>query len=367
LHIGESKKDAGDTLRKIIVLISVLNLMILTVLGMPVLGEPNKDIKTTDNFEIPISLYQEENVTEPQDITLYLYGTGDPAELKPVYPNNGSGNSAPPARYGGGGLPNKLAWMVGTFSTIQVKAPMTIDSAVSGRVWAKGSGQNVFFYVNLYHNNQQIKQMTTETRSVSGDTEFPFSDTIDSIDMAVGDRIELRIYAGSQVNSNFEMCWGSMNYDSHIKISCNSMFIMVIPPIIEEEFVIFSAVIMDAFNSQQLDAHITVTNHIDVVSISPPRFIMGENGSMIAWDWNYKADKAEDGEYRVTVSVCYGEDNDFQGSGTYILEFHEHEPPEDIFTSLGILFPIIIIAIIAVVAVIVVKVILNRRALKSAV
>jgi hypothetical protein len=342
-------------------------MLLLNLLGMQVLGNDNYEMSIHENPDYQKLLYQEGNVSEPQDITLFLHGNGDPAELKPVFPTNGSGNSAPPARFGGARAPNKLAWLVGTFSTIPIIAPMTIGSSVSGSVWAKGSGSSVFFYVNVYHNNHQVKQITTETKSVSGDTEFPFSDTIDTIDLVVGDNFELRIYAGSQFNSNFEMCWGSMQYDSHIKISCNSMYVMVVPPIVMDEIVIFSALIIDAFNSQHLDAHILVTNHIDVVSISPPRFIQGDNGSMVAWDWNFKADKAQDGTYKVTVSVCYGEENDFMASGTYILEFHEHEEDKGLIESLGILFPIIIIAIIAVVVVIIVKVILNRRADKSTV
>jgi hypothetical protein len=342
-------------MRKSIALVLILSLAVLSFLGSSAWGE---QIDYSNSHDLPMFLPNnqgEENVSEPM------------AELKPIFPSNGSGNSAPPARFGGARAPNKLAWMVGTFSTIQITAPMTIEPAVSGSVWAKGSGSGVFFYVNVYHNNNQIKQITTGTQSVSGDTEFPFSDSIDRTDMAPGDRLELRIYAGSEFNSNFEMCWGSLQYDSHIKIICNSMFVYVNPPVIVEDIVVFSAGIFDAFNSPQIDGHIQVIGKVDVLSLSAPRFMQGENGSMIAWDWDYKTDKAQDGEYMINIFVCYGDENDFVGHGRYELEFHKHAPPEDFISSLGIIFPIIIVAVIVVVIVVVVKVVLGRRAQKSAI
>jgi hypothetical protein len=308
---------------------------------------------------------QQENESEPQPVTLYMHGAGDPAELQPVFPSNGSGNSAPPARYGGINAPRGWAWLVGNWVTQPVSTAMTIGTPISGKLWAKGSGQDVLFYINVFHNNNEIRQLQTESKSVSGDTEFTFSGDIPEVEMAPEDTFSIRIYGGSRYGSSYELAWGSITYDSHVQISCNSIFVEVNAPVIGESIVTFSATVFDAFNSPALEADILVRSMVDAVSLSEPRFTLGGNGSLVAWDWDYKTDKAKSGEYTITVMICYGDENEFMALGTFNIEFPQGEKEDGIMGSIGSFLPIIIIVVIAVVAVVIVKVVLNKRAEQS--
>ncbi len=352
-------------MRKFTCLVVALNLAFLTLICTHALGgsvEPVKNI-TQDNSTINKNVMQQANESEPQPVTLYMYGSADNGGLKPMLPSNTTGNSARPAQFGGANLPGGIGWYVGEWTSPKATAAMTIATTVDGAFWAVGTGQDVTIYVYIDHNGNEIGREGTDTKSVNGDTEFLLSTTISAVDMAVGDTISIRIYAGSRVGSNFEVAWGSLQYNSHITITCNPILVTINQPLVSEQNVVFSASIQDAFVSTALIANLKVTNHGDILSISEPRFSQGEeNGTTVSWDWDYKTDKARNGEYTVTVVLSYSEENEFTATGSYILEFPE--TGED-GGGLGWLIPLIIVVVIIAVIVVVVKVVLARRSSKS--
>jgi hypothetical protein len=159
---------------------------------------------------------------------------------------------------------------------------------------------------------------------------------------------------------------GSDEFDSHLEITTSPMSLSTNPPVINLDIVTFSATFIDAFSATRYDAHIMIDGEVDVISISEPVFTMADNGSLVSWDWNFKADKARDGDYIVFISLCYGDENDFKATGEYHLKFEKTEGDPGIIESLGLIFPLIIIAIIAVVIIVVVRKILSRRAERTA-
>ncbi len=357
-------------MRMIAALVVTLNMVILIFAGGLVLG----DDADSDNSGSYFGPMQQDNETTPQPVTLYMYGSADSGELRTDFPTNGSGNSAPPAQYGGGNLPGGIGWYVGEWISPQVTASMTVESAVNGAFWATGSGQGVTIYVYIDHNGNEIGRDGTDTKNVNGDTEFLFTTTISGVNMAVGDTISIRIYAGSQVGSNFQVTWGSMQYNSHITFTCNPIMVTVNEPIVlEEELgegVVFSATVFDAFSSPMLWGKIMVSGPTTVVNIFGPIIFQGLNSTLITWLWDHKTDKGKDGDYMITISVSYSEEeeNEFSGFGKYAIEFPEDEKEDKGF--LGdygwVLHPIIVVVVI-VVGVVAYKKIKSKKEEKSAV
>lgn len=358
-------------MKRLATLIVALNVAFLFAIWAPALAQTTETAEsvTLDNSFFYESIMQQANETEPQPVTLYMYSSADNGELKPMLPSNTTGNSARPAQYGGANLPGGIGWYVGEWTSPKATAAMTIATTVNGAFWAVGTGQDVTIYVYIDHNDNEIGREGTDTKSVNGDTEFLLSTTISAVDMAVGDTISIRIYAGSRVGSNFEVAWGSSQHNSHITITCNPMLVTINQPLVSEHNVVFSASIQDAFVSTALIANLKVTNHGDILSISEPRFSQGEeNGTTVSWDWDYKTDKARNGEYTVTVVLSYSEENEFTAMGSYILEFPGGgEGDGGILGGLGWLIPLIIVVVIIAVIFVVVKVVLARRSSKSAV
>ncbi len=158
---------------------------------------------------------------------------------------------------------------------------------------------------------------------------------------------------------------GSDEYDTHLEITTSPMSLATNPPVINLDIVTFSATFIDAFSASRYHAHIMIDGEVDVVSISEPVFTMADNGSLVSWDWNFKADKGRDGEYMVFISLCYGDENDFKASGEYHLEFHEHKEDEGFLGSMGWILHPILLAIAIIVAIIIIRKVLQRRAQNS--
>jgi hypothetical protein len=140
------------------------------------------------------------------------------------------------------------------------------------------------------------------------------------------------------------------------------MLVTVNQPLISEHSVEFLASFQDAFGSTALIANIRVTNEVDIISISEPHFSLGENGSIVSWIWDYKSDGGRCGEYTITISLSYCEENDFRAMGIYNIELPGSHKDGGIIGSIMGLLPIIIIIIAVVVAaVVLIKLLKNRK------
>jgi hypothetical protein len=158
---------------------------------------------------------------------------------------------------------------------------------------------------------------------------------------------------------------GSAEHDTHLTINAAPISLNVEKPLVTENFVAFIATFTDAFASTKINAHLDILGTIDIVHISDPVFSLGVNGSLVTWSWDYKADKAKDGDYTITVSLCYDEENEFFATANYVIEFPKPKEDRTILDEIMGYLPIIIIVVVVVVAVIAVKVIKNRREEKS--
>ncbi len=354
----------GVGMMKKMTLFVALSVAIISLICAPTLAQTTGSTSdnTLYNSLFYQSMMQDENVSEPQPVTLYMYGSSDSGDLKPDFPTNGTGNSAPPARYGGVNTPRHWAWKIGEWYTIPFTAPMTVEVLISGSVWAIGNGQDVVLYVNIYYNGNEIKQIDTNAGNVNGDTEIPFDGSLDeTLTIAPGDTLGLWIYGGSRAGSTYELAWGSTQYDSHITFTCNPITVAVNEPIISENNVVFSATIRDAFASTALNSQIRVIGEVDVEALSDPKFNPGENGSTVSWNWDYKTDEGHCGEYTIIIILSYGEENEFTAMGMYMLEFPKAKEEEGFLGGYGWILHPILVVVGVVVAVIVIKKVRSRR------
>ncbi len=353
-------------MRKLACLVVALNLAFLTLICAPTMGgsvEPVKNITPDNNSTINMNIMLQVNESKPQPINLFLYGSVQGTEvegrLSPMSPRNTTENFASPAWNFGGRM--GTAWLIGIWSTNALRSSMSISGDVSIKIWARGSGQEVFFGMNFLLNGNDLGQdLWTDKSSVSGDTEFRASGTL-NVDMNENDVLSVRIYGGTSAspNNNWEMVWGNPHYDTNIRINCAPVILEVTPPIVTNDFVTFLAAAKEAFGIplSAMSSTILVTNHGEIESLEGPNFSEGENGTIILWIWNFKADNARSGEYTITVILSYDGENEFLASGIYFLEL----PEENEEGGLGWLIPVIIIVVIIVVVVVVVKIILARR------
>jgi hypothetical protein len=318
-----------------------------------------------NRWSINENLMQQENETESHPVTLYLYGNAESGELKTEFPVNGSGNSAPPARYGGVNTPRHWAWKIGEWYTVPFTRPMTMEVSVSGSLWATGNAQDVCFYINIHHNGEEIKQIDTDTKNVGGEAEFPFSGSLDDrLEVSPGDTLAIWIYGGCRMGSDYELSWGSTQHASQITFICNPMVLSINEPLISEEEVVFSATILDAFLSSALCGRIIVTGSTTVTSLTGPGFIHGANGTVISWIWDYKTDNGKSGDYTIIISVSYSEneENEFNTMGKYIIEFPKGEDGENgILSGIGWLLPVIIVVVVIGVSVVAFKIVQTKR------
>jgi hypothetical protein len=345
-----------------IIYVMVLNLVFLTLSGISVMGETTRDL-SNDSY-IPS---QQLNVSDPAPLKLFFYG--DSADLKPEVPMS---NSTTEIACEGHPIPRYLGYYIGTWTTSPLTMPVIIENhfAISLWVYSQQSAKNVRFNVQIRVNGNERYSFQTESMSLSQTpTEIRGEGNHESsLELLAGDTFSVRLayfsdparFVGPGADS--VLIVGSDEYDTHLEITTSPMSLSTNPPVINLDIVTFSATFIDAFSASRYHAHIMIDGEVDVVSISEPVFTMADNGSLVSWNWNFKADKGRDGDYMVFVSLCYGDENDFKASGEYFLEFHEHEEEPGIIESLGLLFPIIIIAIIAVILVIVVRRIRSRRA-----
>lgn len=352
-------------MRKIIIYIVTLNLMFLTIFGIAVTGETY-----TGSHNILHFPSQQENISDPAPMNLYLYGDG--ADLKPEVP---IGNSTTEVDCPGHPTPRFAGYYIGTWTSSPLTMPVVIDTLFSCSLWAYSSqsASNVRFNVEIQVNGNQRFQFQTESTSLSQTpTEIKGDGNRDSqMELKAGDTFGVRLAYFSDPariigqGASSTLIVGSDEHDSHLTITTSPMSLFTNSPVINLDIVAFSATFIDAFSATRLHAHIFIDGVVEVVTISEPIFSLSDNGSVVSWDWNFKTDKGRDGEYTVSVSLCYGDENDFKATGVYFLEFHKHTEEGGIIQSLGILFPIIIIAIVAVVIVIAVRFIRNRRANKT--
>jgi hypothetical protein len=345
-------------------------LVLVTILSDPVLGEVD-----TDNSLVEYSYLELEdsqtNETEPQPVHLNLFG-GDGGELRPEDPQ---GNSTTEVDCQGSPTARMAGYYIGTWTSTELIAPITIETQFSCSLWVYSTegASNVYFNVEIYKNGNVVFTFLTDSQSVSTTPVEIRGDgsSESSIELQPGDTIGVRLAYFSDPKyfigpgSDSILIVGGSEYNTHIAIITNPMSISVNEPQIAETYVTFSATYIDAFSSNNLMAHILVDGKTEVKTLSEPTFSPGNNGSLVTWTWDYKTDKAKDGEYRIRISVHYCHENDFPATGIYMIKFPKAEEDEGFLGSIGwILHPILlVIAIVA--AIIIVRKILERRALKS--
>ena len=348
-------------MRNPIILFITLNLIATSMFIIPA-GAENVDSSEDLFLSQPISyVFSEEegNVSEPQPVNLYFYG-GDGGELKADMP---AGNSTTDVLCPGSPLPRAFGLLVGIWTTPEISAPISVEAAISVSIWARSDqgANNVRFSVQILVNGGQIGgDIGTNSQSLSGTpSEFIGDGSGSQIELNPGDTIAARLYywADSQVvigpAPDSTMVVGGSEYDTHITITTAPITIIVNEPIITEDIITFSATYWDAFGSTKLNAMLNVIGKSDVTTLSEPSFAPGNNGSGVAWGWNYKADKAQEGEYTVSVTLLYGEENGFVATGSYVLTFPKEEKETTFLDSFGWLIPIIILVVIIIIAVVV--------------
>lgn len=357
-------------MKRLMTLCVALNLILMIIVCLP--GSAQTMDSTQDNTQEVIVSYeqmmQQENETEPQPMHLYLKGIEE-GELRAERP---AGNASAEVDCPGHYAARRLGYYIGTWATPGIAAPITVGTEFSCSIWvfSNEGAKNVHFSVHIQVNGNDEHEFMTESSSVSSTpTEITGSDSNNNpIQLQAGDTLGVRLayfsdpkyFLGPGADS--KMIVDSSDYDTHITITANPITVSIDEPVISGDFLTFSATYIDAFSSTKLNALLRIDGSVDVETLSLPTFNMGGNGSAVTWIWDYKSDGARDGEYTITISLSYCEENEFRAMGTYMIEFPGGDEDGGIISSIVGLLPIIIVIIAAVVAaVVLIKLLKNRK------
>ncbi len=323
--------------------------------------------------DIPI-IKQAGNVSAPQPVNLYFDG-GDGGGLKPEMPE---GNATTDVPCEGFYFPRTtIGWLVGIWTSAEIRGPITIDPTVSCTLWAYSTegANNVRFSVQLLINGDQRLEFLTDPMSLSNTpTRILGSGTGESLQLQTGDTIGARLYYFSDSRmvvgpgADSILVVGGAEYDTHLTITTSSLSVVVQPPQVAEQFTTVSAMVVDAFASTKYIASVRIDGIVDAISISGPSISPGGNGTSVSWVWDHLTDGAKSGEYTITITVSYSEDNVFTSAATYRLEFPQEKKEGGLFGGGGIMdwiIPIIAIVVVVIVIVVVVKFVLGKRAEKA--
>ncbi|UCE73925.1 MAG: hypothetical protein JSV56_13035 [Methanomassiliicoccales archaeon] len=354
-------------MRKALTFATVFNMIILAALGCSVAGQPAGDTEVMGNTIYFERIKQEENVSEPQPINLYLNG-GDGGELRAEVPE---GNSTTEVDCPGHPVSRRFGYYIGTWTTPQLTAAITLGAKFSTSLWVYSTegASNVRFRVQIFINGDQKYDFFTESSSVSSTpVEIRGEGNHDeTLELQAGDTLGVRYayfsdpkyFVGPGANS--KLLVGGDEYDSHLTVITSPITVSVKSPGVTDTLVIFSATYTDAFASTKLNAHIMVDGKVEVATLSDPTFAPGVNGSSVSWQWDYITDKGRDGEYQITVFICYSEENEFMAQGAFTIVFPKSDEGGGIFDEMGWLLPVIIVVVIIAVVAVALKFILARR------
>jgi hypothetical protein len=342
----------------------------VSVLSEPVFGE-SESYPESNKIKVLDSEYLQTNEIKPQPINMYLYG-GDGGELKPDLP---LGNSTTEVMCQGNNFARTAGYYIGSWTSLEVTAPITIDTRISCGLWVYSmeGANNVRFNVELQINGNGVFTFTTGSNSVS---QTPIEITGEGnsnsvIELQVGDTIGIRLaYFSDPIyvigpGADATLITGDIEYDSHITIITNPISLNLDVPIVTDTDVTFSAYFMDTFSSTNLNADLQVIGKSEVNTLSEPAFSLGENGSLVSWIWDHKTDGAKDGEYRIRISIYYSEENDFSASGIYLIEFPKDKKDDDFLGGIFWILPVMILTAIAITIIITVRKRLSKRGRKT--
>jgi hypothetical protein len=360
-------------MKKLVTLAVTLSLAFMTVISAFAMADPSVPTQeTASDYSISKGVLQQTNMSDPQPINLYFAG-GDGGELRPEMP---AGNQTTDVPCPGSPLPRAFGLLVGIWTTPEISAPLLVEASISVSIWAKSDqgASNVRFNAQILVNGNQQTDIYTNSQSLSGTpSEFigDGSASNGAIELNPGDTIGARVYyfADSQViigpAPDSTMIVGGADYDTHITIKTAPIFLGILDPVIDEQFgVVVSAIFIDAFSSTSYISNIRIDGITNAETLSQPLIAPGGNGTFISWIWDWKTDGASNGDYTITITLSYSEDNEFGASGQFYLEFPKSGGDDGGLLGGGWLMPVIIIGVVAAVAGVAAKIILGRRSLE---
>jgi hypothetical protein len=314
-------------------------------------------------------IMQDQNVTTPQPVNLYLNG-GDGGELRPVVP---VGNSSTEVPCQGSNTGRLFGTPIGIWTTPEIRAPISVEAKISAVIWAKSAmgANDVYFRIIIRANGQDTGTwIETNTQTLSN-TPVKFSGEDSGggqLQLGQGDTIGVdivyfaapRYFFGPSPDS--AMIVGGCQYNTHITITTNSLSLGIQTPSVSEQATTISALVVDAFGSTRYDSILRIDGIVDAQTITGPTLSPSTNGTTITWIWDHNTDGAKSGEYTITVTLAYSDLNKFTNSGTFNLQFPEtKEDPGIVGSLLDLMFPIIVVIIAVIIAIVAVKIVLNRR------
>jgi hypothetical protein len=155
---------------------------------------------------------------------------------------------------------------------------------------------------------------------------------------------------------------GDVEYNTHITVTANPITLDIQEPGIEADFVVISAYINDSFAATRYHTDLRIGGRTDAEAISEPTFVQEGNATVVSWIWDFRTDRAKDGEYRVSISVSYTEEGEFTAVETYDMEFLELEHTcKDFGCALGWQGWLLIAIAVAACAAVSYKIIMKRR------
>ena len=227
-------------------------------------------------------------------------------------------------------VPRYLMTVVGTF-TITLLAPIEVTKVDKVVVWAKGreTVTNAYFRVYLLMNGVRIATINTPQQNMDLNPiafegeDLPIFST--PLKFGVGDTMGIQIIYGAKSRRligpapDAVVLANSYQHATRIEVSTRPMILNITTPIIVAKQVQFMGQIVDSAG-QSPDGALKVQmsilpttgasakigrNDLKIVTSSQTA-VMGMNGYVINYTWDYRASHATDGTYEFKLDCSYG-------------------------------------------------------------
>ena len=264
--------------------------------------------------------------------------------------------------------------LLGRWSTQQLKYSLSVQGAFSCTLWAdseKGA-KNAYFMVDILKGTTALGIFnTTKLNLGQSPTRLDISGTLDA-ELVSGDTLSVSVYFYADPNAGVPLptpakgtfFFGGGQYTSGIRITTQPMMVEIQKPEVNSgiDYIGFPTLVKEAFGSDPSKMNYTMTitppEGVKLKHLTPVETSTTSDGLLFVVDWEFTKDNAKDGEYTVSMTAGYDNNNTVTNTSKFFLKI-----PREAVTDLSNTprQPLIIGGALAAVAGVLVVIYINRK------
>jgi len=229
-------------------------------------------------------------------------------------------------------------YLVGRWTTNQVKFPLSVYGPFSCTLWAESQkgAKNAYFVVEITKGGAQVATINTSRQAIgTNPTRFELADTL-NIELDTGETLTVTVNFYADLNvvagtifpqpAQITFLYGGAQYASKISITTLPIVIEIPRPEFDgsSEVISFSATVKEAFDTDpaKMNYSLTITPPVDcnMKTLSEVDTHETDEGTIFSVDWDYLKDKGKDGDYKITMAVSYDGNFSFTNSSKIYIE-----------------------------------------------